>query len=62
MGSIFGSSRIPKRDVPRLLDLYRQGHLDLDAMVTATYPLERINEGYEDMRQGRTIRGVLVFD
>jgi NDMA-dependent alcohol dehydrogenase len=61
VGSIFGSSN-PEADVPRLLDLYRHGHLDLDAMVTKTYPLERINDGYEDMRQGRTIRGVLVFD
>ncbi len=60
MGSIFGSSN-PEEDVPRLLDLYRDGHLDLDAMVTRTYPLERINDGYEDMRQGRTIRGVLTF-
>jgi S-(hydroxymethyl)glutathione dehydrogenase/alcohol dehydrogenase len=31
-------------------------------MVTRTYPLEAINEGYQDMRDGRNIRGVLVFD
>jgi len=61
VGSIFGSSN-PEVDVPRLLGLYRDGLLDLDSMVTRTYPLERINEGYQDLRDGRNIRGVLVFD
>ncbi len=60
VGSIFGSSN-PGVDVPRLLDLYRDGLLDLDGMVTRTYPLERVNEGFQDMREGRNIRGVLVF-
>lgn len=61
VGSIFGSSR-PEVDVPLLLDLYRLGKLDLDSMVTSTYPLESINEGYDDMREGRIIRGVLSFE
>lgn len=61
VGTIFGSSN-PEVDVPRLLGLYRDGLLDLDSMVTRTYPLEAINEGYQDMRDGRNIRGVLVFD
>jgi NDMA-dependent alcohol dehydrogenase len=61
VGSIFGSSR-PELDVPRLLGLYRDGLLDLDGMITATYPLEQINQGYQDMRDGRNIRGVLVLD
>jgi NDMA-dependent alcohol dehydrogenase len=61
VGSIFGSSR-PEADVPELLELYRAGLLDLDAMVTRTYPLEDINEGYQDMRDGRNIRGVLVLE
>ena len=61
VGSIFGSSN-PGVDVSRLLDLYRDGLLDLDSMVTRTYPLGRINEGFQDMREGRNIRGVLVFD
>ncbi len=58
VGSIFGSSR-PEVDVPRLLELYRDGVLDLDGMVTSTYPLEQIDEGYRDLREGRNIRGVL---
>jgi Zn-dependent alcohol dehydrogenase len=61
VGSIFGSSR-PELDVPRLLGLYRDGLLDLDGMITKTYPLEQINEGYQDMRDGRNIRGVLVLE
>jgi NDMA-dependent alcohol dehydrogenase len=61
LGSVFGSSR-PEADVPQLLELYRDGLLDLDSMVTSTYPLEKINEGYQDMRDGRNIRGVIVFD
>lgn len=48
--------------MPRLLGLYRDGLLDLDAMVTRTYPLEQINDGYRDMRDGRNIRGVLALD
>ena len=60
VGCIFGSvnSRV---DIPRLLGLYRDGLLDLDAMVTRTYPLEEINQGYQDMRDGKNIRGVLVM-
>ncbi len=61
VGSIFGSSR-PEADVPQLLDLYREGRIDLDGMVSNTYPLERINQGYQDMRDGRNIRGVLVYE
>jgi S-(hydroxymethyl)glutathione dehydrogenase/alcohol dehydrogenase len=61
VGSIFGSSN-PEQDVPRLLGLYRDGLLDLDSMVTRTYPLEQIDHGYRDMREGRNIRGVLALE
>ena len=61
VGSIFGSSN-PEEDVPRLLGLYRDGLLDLDSMVTRTYPLEGINDGYQDLRDGLNLRGVLVFE
>ena len=44
-----------------LLGLYRDGLLDLDSMVTRTYPLEEINQGYQDLRDGKNIRGVLVM-
>jgi NDMA-dependent alcohol dehydrogenase len=61
VGSIFGSSN-PEVDVPLLLGLYRDGLLDLDGMVTRTYSLDQVNDGYDDMREGRNIRGVIVFD
>jgi S-(hydroxymethyl)glutathione dehydrogenase/alcohol dehydrogenase len=61
VGSLFGSGN-PRSDIPKLLELYREGQLDLDGLVTKTYPLEGINDGYDDMRNGRNIRGVLVYD
>jgi len=61
VGTVFGSANI-RSDIPHLLRLYDQGQLDLDSMVTKTYPLEDINEGYADMLEGRNIRGVLLCD
>lgn len=61
VGSLFGSGN-PRSDIPKLLSLYRAGQLDLDGLVTRTWPLEGINEGYQAMRDGETIRGVLVYD
>jgi NDMA-dependent alcohol dehydrogenase len=60
VGSIFGSVNA-RFDIPRLLDHYREGRLDLRSLVTRTYPLEEINRGYQDMREGRNLRGVLVM-
>lgn len=61
VGSLFGSAN-PRKDIPKLLELYTQGQLDLDGLVTRTYPLEGINEGYADMYAGKNIRGVLVYE
>ncbi len=61
IGSLFGSAN-PRRDIPKLLELYTQGQLDLDGLVTRTYPLEGINDGYADMYAGKNIRGVLVYE
>jgi S-(hydroxymethyl)glutathione dehydrogenase/alcohol dehydrogenase len=41
--------------------LYKDGLLDLDTMVTRTYSLEAINQGYQDLHEGKNIRGVLVM-
>ncbi|HEX9258675.1 MAG TPA: zinc-binding dehydrogenase, partial [Acidimicrobiales bacterium] len=60
VGSLFGSANI-RRDIPRLIELYTQGLLDLDGLVTRTYSLDQINEGYDDMRNGKNIRGVMVY-
>ncbi len=61
VGSIFGSANI-HADIPKLLKLYRNGLLDLDSMITSTYKLGDINQGYQDMRDGKNIRGVLIYD
>ena len=61
VGSLFGSAN-PRADIPKLLELYREGQLDLDGLVTRTYKLEDINQGYQDMRDGKNIRGVLIYE
>jgi S-(hydroxymethyl)glutathione dehydrogenase/alcohol dehydrogenase len=60
VGSLFGSGN-PRYDIPKLLNLWRDGLLDLDGLVTKTYTLDDVNEGYDDMRAGRNIRGVMVY-
>ena len=60
VGSLFGSGN-PRYDIPKLLNLWRDGLLDLDGLVTKTYTLDGVNEGYDDMRAGRNIRGVMVY-
>ena len=60
-GSMFGSAS-PRSEIPHLLSLYSQGQLDLDSFVSATYSLDEVNDGYRDLREGRNIRGVIVFD
>jgi S-(hydroxymethyl)glutathione dehydrogenase/alcohol dehydrogenase len=60
VGCIFGSVN-SRFDIPRLLDYHREGRLNLEALVTRTYALEEINEGYADLREGRNLRGVVRF-
>lgn len=60
-GTIFGSLN-PRADIPKLLGMYREGQLKLDELVTKTYRLDEINEGYRAMRDGENLRGVIVHD
>ena len=60
VGTKMGSAR-PADDIPRLVALYEDGRLKLDELVTATYPLDRINEAAGAMRRGEAIRNVIVF-
>ncbi|NKQ55044.1 NDMA-dependent alcohol dehydrogenase [Amycolatopsis sp. K13G38] len=60
VGSLFGTAN-PRLDIPRLLGLYCSGNLKLDELATRTYKLDDINTGYDDMRQGRNLRGVISF-
>jgi NDMA-dependent alcohol dehydrogenase len=59
-GALFGSSNA-QHDVPRLLEMHRLGLLKLEELVTRTYALEQINTGYDDMRAGRNIRGLIRY-
>lgn len=58
-GTLFGSAN-PQYDIVKLLRLYEAGQLKLDELVTRTYTLDQVNEGYEDLREGRNIRGVVI--
>lgn len=60
VGSVVGAANL-SHDIPMWLDLYRDGRLDLERLVTRTYPLEEVNQGYVDMHEGRNIRGVLLM-
>ncbi len=61
IGCLFGHAA-PRADIPRLLSLYRGGQLMLDELVTRTYSLAQINDGYEDMRTHRNIRGLVLYE
>ena len=59
-GAIFGGSG-PRTQVPQLLERFRSGHLKLKELVTETYSLEQVNQGYEDMLAGKNVRGVIAY-
>jgi NDMA-dependent alcohol dehydrogenase len=61
IGCLFGHSN-PRSDIPKMLSLYRDGKLMLDELVTRTYTLDQINEGYEAMRTHQNIRGLVLYD
>jgi NDMA-dependent alcohol dehydrogenase len=60
-GMLLGG-RSPKTDVTTLVDLYVAGRLPLEKLVTRRYSLDEINAGYQDMRDGKNIRGLLVYN
>ncbi len=60
-GVVFGAAN-PRFDIPNLLTLYRAGQLKLDELITQTYPLDQINQGYRDMLDGVNLRGVISFE
>jgi S-(hydroxymethyl)glutathione dehydrogenase / alcohol dehydrogenase len=59
-GSIFGSSN-PHHAIPLLLSMYQAGRLNIDDMITTQYTLEQINDGYQDMLNGKNIRGIIRY-
>ena len=60
-GVVFGAAN-PRFDIPNLLALYKNGQLKLDELITRTYRLDQINQGYQDMLDGVNLRGVIAFD
>ncbi len=60
-GVLMGENRFPV-DIPRLVDFYLRGLLDLDSIVAETIPLEQINDGFEKMRKGDAARSVITFN
>ena len=60
-GGLMGGNRFPV-DLPRLVDFYLRGLLDLDSIIAETIPLSAINDGFETMKKGATARSVIVFD
>jgi S-(hydroxymethyl)glutathione dehydrogenase/alcohol dehydrogenase len=59
-GTAFGGAR-GRTDVPRIVDWYMDGKISIDPMITHTLPLDRINEGFDLMHKGESIRSVVVY-
>jgi S-(hydroxymethyl)glutathione dehydrogenase/alcohol dehydrogenase len=59
-GSAFGGAR-GRTDVPKIVDWYMEGRLNIDDLITHTLPLERINEGFDLMHRGESIRSVVLY-
>jgi Zn-dependent alcohol dehydrogenase len=59
-GALFGGCD-PRWDIPNLLAQYAAGTLQLDVLVTRTYTLEQVAQGFTDTRAGKNIRGVVLF-
>jgi Zn-dependent alcohol dehydrogenase len=60
IGCLLGSCN-GRRDIPRLLALWRAGRLDLEGMISARRPLAEVNDAFDDMTHGRGLRTVLTI-
>jgi NDMA-dependent alcohol dehydrogenase len=61
LGSLYGGCN-PRNDIPRLLGLYRAGHLKLDELITHRYELAEVDQGYQDLAEGKLIRGLVTIN
>ena len=59
-GTAFGGAR-GRTDVPKIVDWYMDGKIQIDSLITHTMPLSDINKGFDLMNQGKSIRGVVLF-
>ena len=55
-----GVTRVKVGDIPMILSLWHEGHIKLCELITRSYTLDEINEGYQDLMDGKNIRGVVV--
>ena len=60
-GSYIGTC-VPSRDIPRYIDLYMQGRLPVDKLLTGRLTLDEINHGFDLLHEGKAIRQVVVFE
>jgi len=60
MGTAFGGAR-GRTDVPKIVDWYMEKKIDIDDLITHVIPLERINEAFDLMHRGKSIRSVVTF-
>ena len=59
-GSAFGGAR-GRTDVPKIVDWYMEGKIDIDSLITHTMPLDEINTAFDLMHEGKSIRSVVTF-
>jgi S-(hydroxymethyl)glutathione dehydrogenase/alcohol dehydrogenase len=59
-GTAFGGAK-SRRDVPKIVDWYMEGRINIDDLITHTMPLDRINDAFDLMHQGKSIRSVVVY-
>jgi S-(hydroxymethyl)glutathione dehydrogenase/alcohol dehydrogenase len=59
-GTAFGGAR-GRTDVPKIVDWYMNKRIEIDPMITHTLPLERINEAFDLMHEGKSIRSVVIY-
>ena len=59
-GTAFGGAR-GRTDVPKIVDWYMEGKIDIDSLITHVMPLDQINHGFELMERGESIRSVVVY-
>jgi S-(hydroxymethyl)glutathione dehydrogenase/alcohol dehydrogenase len=59
-GTAFGGAR-GRTDVPKIVDWYMEGKIEIDSLITHTLPLEDINKGFDLMHAGKSIRSVVVY-
>jgi Zn-dependent alcohol dehydrogenase len=60
-GVLFGGGN-PFDDIPLMIEMYRSGRLKLDELITSRYRLEDVNQGYQDLLDGKNVRGVMILE